>query len=213
MSRKAKQRESSDSVGAVEVRPLTPRMLDDLAQVLKGSWGATCFCMCARLKDAQLRALPGDGPAKERRRSAMAKLARRKTAPGLLAYRDGEPVGWVAVGPRRAYARVDASRATPRFDDQDVWIIPCVTVSKTARGHGIAVVLIRAAADYALAQGAPVIEAYPRAGDKRAGDDNVYFGTEPLFRRAGFELVRGPLRDRPKNWLPRLVMRYVGEPN
>ncbi|MGI9409265.1 MAG: GNAT family N-acetyltransferase, partial [Hyphomicrobiaceae bacterium] len=152
----------------------------------------------------------GDGPVKDRRRGAMTKLARRRIAPGLLAYEDGEPVGWVAVGPRQNYVRVDTSRATPRVDDQEVWIIPCVTVSKTARGRGIAVVLIKAAVDYAIAQGAPAVEAYPRASDRRTGDDNVYFGTEPLFRRAGFETIRGPLPDRPKNWLPRLAMRFSG---
>ena len=140
----------------------------------------------------------------------MTKLARGKIAPGLLAYEDGKPVGWIAVGPRENYVRVDTSRATPRVDEHEVWIIPCVTVSKAARGRGIAVALIKAAVDYARTHGAPVVEAYPRASDKRTGDDNVYFGTEPLFRRAGFETVRGPLGDRPKNWLPRLAMRFSG---
>jgi hypothetical protein len=47
----------------------------------------------------------------------------------------------------------------------------------------------------------------PRTGAERTGDDNAYFGTEPLFRRAGFRVVRNPLKDRPRNWIPRVAMR------
>ena len=88
-----------------------------------------------------------------------------------------------------------------------MWVIPCVTVCKTARGRGVAVALIRAAVAYASEKGAPAVEAYPRAGAKRTGDDNAYFGTEPLFRRAGFRVVRKPLKNLPRNWVPRVAMR------
>jgi GNAT superfamily N-acetyltransferase len=138
---------------------------------------------------------------------AMAKLAGRPYAPGLVAFEDDEPVGWIAVAPREELGRVVASRATPPVDDQAVWVIPCVTVRKTARGRGIAVAAIRAAVAYAVEQGASVIEAYPRAGEDRTGDDSVYFGTEPMFRSAGFRVVRQPLEGLPKNWSPRLAMR------
>ena len=78
---------------------------------------------------------------------------------------------------------------------------------KTARGRGVALALIRAAVAYATENGAPFVEAYPRAGATRTGDDNAYFGTEPLFRRAGFRVVRKPLENRPRNWIPRVTMR------
>ena len=165
--------------------------------------------MHPRLTEPQMRALPGSGPLKERRRAALIKLARRRHAPGLIAFEGELPVGWVAVAPRPELARVDGSGATPRVDDLAVWVIPCVTVRKTARGQGVALALIRAAAAYAFAQGAPAVEAYPRAGDARTGDDNAYFGTEPLFRRAGFRVVRGPLENRPRNWTPRVTMRLI----
>lgn len=45
------------------------------------------------------------------------------------------------------------------------------------------------------------------AGSTRTGDDNAYFGTEPLFRRAGFRVVRKPLKGRPHNWVARVTMR------
>ncbi len=209
MANLAKPRRQKRAGPALECRPLTPALMDALAEVLRGGWGHGCWCLYPRLTDAQMRAVTGKGSASDRRRAAMARLARRRRSPGLLAFEGDVPVGWVAVAPRPELARVAASRATPPVDDQAVWVIPCVTVRKTARGRGVAVALIRAAVDYAAAQGASIVEAYPRAGDARTGDDNAFFGTEPMFRRAGFEVVRGPLPDRPKNWIPRLAMRIA----
>jgi len=181
--------------------------MDALDTVFRGSWGTGCWCMHPRLTAAQMRALPGSGSERERRRDAMTKLARRRRAPGLLALEGNEPVGWIAIAPRTELARVEASRATPPVDDVSVWVIPCVTVRKTARGRGIAVALIKSATGYAFENGAPAVEAYPRAGTMRTGDDNAYFGTEPLFRRAGFRIVREPLANRPRNWIARVAMR------
>ena len=188
---------------------MSPQLMDELGTVLRGGWGAGCWCMHPRLSDAQMRELPGSGPLKQRRREAMTELAGHSRAPGLLAFDGDEPVGWVAVAPRGELARIEESRATPRVDDKDVWVIPCITVRKAARGRGIAVALIRAAVAYAAEHGAAAVEAYPRAGAERSGDDSIYFGTEPLFRRAGFEVVRQPLENRPRNWLPRLAMRFT----
>ena len=163
--------------------------------------------MFPRLTEKQTRELPGDGSVSPRRKAAMTILAGREHAPGLLAYEDGEPVGWVAVAPRNELTRIARSRAAPPVDDAPVWVIPCITVIKAHRGRGIAVALIKAAVAYACEQGAPAVDAYPRADGKRTGDDNVFFGTETMFRRAGFEVVREPLPNRPRNWLPRPAMR------
>ncbi len=75
-------------------RPLTPGLMDEFGTVLRGTWGAGCWCMYPRLTDTQLRELPGSGSASQRRRDAMTKLARRRCAPGLLAFEGDEPVGW-----------------------------------------------------------------------------------------------------------------------
>jgi GNAT superfamily N-acetyltransferase len=174
--------------------------MDCMGTVLRGSWGAGCWCMFPRLAgEAQRIGSKG-------RRAAMTALARRRRAPGLLAFDGDEAVGWIAIAPRTEYRRIEASRATPRVDEVDVWVIPCITVRPSARGRGIALALIRAAVAYAKAQGAPALEAYPRAGSARTRDDNAYFGTEPLFRRAGFQLIRRPLKSQ-RNFVPRVTFR------
>lgn len=171
--------------------------MDCMGSVLRGSWGASCWCMYPRLSSA------ASNLGSRKRRDAMTKLARRKRAPGLLAFQGDEPVGWVAIAPREELARIEASRATPRVDDVRVWVIPCITVRPGARGRGIAVRLIKAAVAYSKTHGAPAIEAYPRAGSARTKDDNAFFGTEPLFRRAGFKVIREPLPGR----VARVTMR------
>ena len=210
-STKVPTRSGKAQASSLAVKPLTPRLMDDLGAVLRGSWGSGCWCMFPRLTRALERELPGSGNGAQRRREAMTKLARRRRAPGLLAFEGDEPVGWIAIAPRTELARVEASSATPRVDDEDVWVIPCVTVAKTARGRGIALALIRAAVAYAAEHGAPAVEAYPRAGTARTADDNAFFGTEPMFRHAGFKVIRKPLENRSRNWVPRVTMRKTIE--
>jgi GNAT superfamily N-acetyltransferase len=192
-------------------RPLTPDLMDDMGKVLRGGWGAGCWCMHPRQTDSQMRAMKEKGSLTQARRKAMAKLAGKPRAPGLLAFDGEEVAGWIAVAPRPELARIDASKAMPRVDNVDVWVIPCITIRKGERGRGVAVALIRAAADYAFAHGAPAVEAYPRAGSERSDDGNAYFGTEPMFRRAGFKVVRKPLTNLPRTWLPRVTMRLTRE--
>lgn len=193
--------------GRATIRRLTASRMDDLGAVLRGGWSTGCWCMYPRLTAALARALPGPGSEVARRKGAMTALARRRRAPGLLAYLDGEPVGWVAVAPRPELVKIDLSRATPRVDGVPVWVIPCIAVRSHARGHGLAVELIRAAVDYARSQGATAVEAYPRAANARVKDDLAFYGTERLFRRAGFRVIRKPMHGLPASWTPRVTMR------
>jgi hypothetical protein len=65
---------------------------------------------------------------------------------------------------------------------------------------------------YAGRHGAPAVEAYPRAGAARTADNNAWFGTEAMFRRAGFRVIRKPLKNLPRNWVPRVTMRIDAAP-
>jgi GNAT superfamily N-acetyltransferase len=198
--------------GQLTIRPLTAAHVDDVKTVMRGTWGASCWDLFPRYSAAQQRELGitggGPGTAEAKRRAALAKLARRrKNSAGLVAYRGAEPIGFVSLGPRHDYSRVENSKATPPVDDVAAWVIPCITVRRGHRGQGVAVAMIRAAVDYARRRGAPAVEAHPRVGAKRVHDDLAFFGTRAMFQKAGFRQVRGVLPGLPKGWAPRVTMR------
>jgi GNAT superfamily N-acetyltransferase len=198
--------------GKLTIRPLTAARVDDVKTVTRGTWGSACWDLFPRYTAAQKRELGivggGPGAAEAKRRAALAKLARRrKNSAGLVAYEDGEPIGWISLGPRYDFSMIDKSRATPPVDDVAAWVIPCITVRRGHRGQGIAVAMIRAAVDYAGQRGAPAVEAYPRAEGKRLHDDLAFFGTEAMFQKAGFRKIRGVMPRLPKGWTPRVTMR------
>jgi GNAT superfamily N-acetyltransferase len=132
----------------------------------------------------------------EGNRHALRRIVAGGTAPGLLAYRAGEPVGWVAVEPREAYPRLDRSRTLKRVDDRPVWSITCFFVARTHRGRGVTGVLIEAAVRWARRHGARIVEAYPVEYEKEVGDAWVYTGAASTFLGAGFQEVarRSPTR-------------------
>jgi GNAT superfamily N-acetyltransferase len=197
--------------GKLVIRPLTAARVDDVKVVMRGTWGSSCWDLFPRYTATQQRDLGitgGPGTAEARRRAALARLARRrKNSPGLMAYRGAEPIGFISLGPRSDYSRVENSKATPPVDDVPAWVIPCITVRGGHRGQGVAVAMIRAAVDYAGKRGAPAVEAHPRAGTKRVNDDFAFFGTRAMFEKAGFREVRGVLPGLPKGWAPRVAMR------
>lgn len=198
--------------GKLTIRPLTAARVDDVKTVTKGTWGTSCWDLFPRFTEGQKRALgiiggaPGTGQA--RRRAVLAKLARRrKNSAGLMAYRGGEPIGFISLGPRYDFSRIERSKATPPVDDVAAWVIPCITVRRGYRGTGVGIAMIRAAVVYAGTRGAPAVEAYPRAGATRVHDDLAFFGTKAMFQKAGFRQVRGVIAGLPKGWAPRVTMR------
>jgi len=118
--------------------------------------------------------------------------------PGLLAYVDGEPAGWVRVGPRPPLARLVASRIVKSgsrepLDDPSVWAVSCFSVRRDFRGSGVAARLLTAAIDAARAGGARVLEGYPfdlAAGPRTSNE--LYHGALTTFEAAGFAVVARP---------------------
>lgn len=198
--------------GELTIRPLTAARVDDVKTVTKGTWGSSCWDLFPRFTAAQKRALgiTGGAPGTEeaKRRAVLAKLARRrKNSAGLMAYRSGEPIGFISLGPRYDFSRIETSKATPPVDQVAAWVIPCITVRRGYRGAGVGLAMIRAAVEYAGLRGAPAVEAYPRADATRIHDDLAFFGTKAMFEKAGFKQVRGVIPGLPKGWAPRVTMR------
>lgn len=172
------------------IHPLTPARLPDLA-ALFGQGGDPKWCWCAYFR---VRGMDwtNSSPAGNRRvlERAVRRDARSGRHPGLVAYRDGEAVGWVSLAPREEFERLEHSTLLARVDDRQVWSIVCFVVGRRARGQGVADALLAAAVDYARKHGATLLEAYPvdTAGG-RVPAANAYHGTLGMFERAGFRVV------------------------
>jgi GNAT superfamily N-acetyltransferase len=124
----------------------------------------------------------------------MHEIVEAGSEPGLLAYRDGQPVGWTSVAPRPQYGRImRSSRIGPAPEeaaDERVWSIVCFWIPRKERGKGVANELLKGAVEHARARGASVLEAYPvdTAGGRRPSA-NLFTGTLSMFKRAGFREV------------------------
>jgi GNAT superfamily N-acetyltransferase len=185
----------------VDCHPLNADRWRDL-EILFGPRGATggCWCMYWRLPRAQFTAQKGEGT-----KNAFQHLVESGAIVGLLAYFQGQPVGWCAIAPRQSYSVLERSRILKRVDEASVWSVVCFFVSKAFRGKGVTTALLRAAIEYARRQGARIIEGYP-IEPKNSPMPAVFAwtGLASAFRQAGFVEVLRRSETRP-------IMRYVVE--
>ena len=119
------------------------------------------------------------------------------TVPGLLAYADGQPVGWIALEPRGAYPRLAHSRVLKPVDGQEVWSVTCFFVDRKFRGQGVTVRLLKAAVEYVRSKGGRIVEGYPVEARGKVPDVFVYTGTSSAFEKAGFKEVARHSPTRP----------------
>jgi GNAT superfamily N-acetyltransferase len=172
-----------------EIRPATAQRWDDVATVFgrRGGYGG-CWCMFWRQTGKDFN--EGCG---EPNRDAFRSLIADGTEPGLLAYDDGAPIGWVAVAPRSEFGRILRSptlRPRDGSDDETVWSLNCFVVRPDARGRGVARALIDGAVAFARERGATAVEAYPVVTEGRqVPDDELYTGALDWFTDAGFVIV------------------------
>ncbi len=128
---------------------------------------------------------------------------------GLVAYLDGEPVGWCAVEPRTAYPRLLLKTRVPwegRTEDKaddTVWAVTCFVTRAGFRRRGVSRALARAAVDFARQRGARALEGYPMIPQSEQVItllSELHVGSRGIFEDAGFTEVSRPT-------LRRVVMR------
>jgi GNAT superfamily N-acetyltransferase len=178
----------------LEIHPLTRDRWDDLVTLFDRPGDPKgCWCMFWRVRSRDFERLWGAGA-----KAAFREVVDEGPPPGLLAYRDGAPVGWCAVAPREAYPRVLNSRVLKPFDDDSgCWSMVCFYVVRGERRGGIAAALLEAAVAFAADHGATSIEGFPKdtaGADKHANE--MFVGSMSMFAEAGFEEVarRSPQR-------------------
>jgi GNAT superfamily N-acetyltransferase len=180
--------------GAIEIRPVTADRWDDLERLF-GPRGACAGCWCMWWRRTRAEFNRGLGPGN---RAALRRIVKRGEIPGLIAYVDGVPTGWVCVGPRRVFGGLARSRLLAPLDDTPVWSVVCFFVARGGRRRGLTVWLLRAAVDFARACGAGVVEGYP-VDPRGAGlpTTSVYTGVVAAFQQAGFTRAGGRSPSRP----------------
>jgi GNAT superfamily N-acetyltransferase len=187
----------------IQVSPA--RDFNDMATMFapKRPESSVCWCLSWRLSAAENRALRGPD-----RADTVRELCSRPVAPGVLAHRDGEVVGWAGIAPRAELHPFAHSRKIPHLDDLPIWSLWCIRVRAGFRKQGITPALIEGAVDYARASGAPGVESYPvDNGDQRVDLTMAYVGTRRMFERAGFRKMADT--DAISGGFPRIIMRRM----
>ncbi|MFA8435464.1 MAG: N-acetyltransferase family protein [Marinifilaceae bacterium] len=176
-----------------EFQPLTSERFSDFEQLF-GARGACegCWCMYWRLHRKEYEKGRGD-----LNHEAMKQLVEEGTIPGILAYADGEPVGWCSLGPRKDYIRFETSRLFKPIDDKEVWSIVCFFVQRDWRGKGVQTQLLQYAVEYCRSRKVKILEGYPHVPSKeKMPDAFAWTGIAKAFLKAGFQEVAQPSKTR-----------------
>lgn len=186
----------------IVVVPANEANWNDIKTVF-GTRGDAFKCQCQRYKlqpGEGFASFPVDERADRLRQQTNCGNPEASTTSGLLAYLDGEPVGWCAVEPRPAYPglvrvyRVPWLGRTEDRTDDSVWAVTCVLARTGFRKRGVSRALAGAAVDFARARGARALEAYPMM--TQPGQDvawgELHVGSRSIFAAAGLKEVSQP---------------------
>jgi GNAT superfamily N-acetyltransferase len=188
--------------------PANEASWEDLRAIF-GDRGYPAYCQCQKLKYknwAERKATPVSQRMQRLEEQTHCGYPSSETTSGLVAYLEGEPVGWCAAEPRTAYQRLTrqvtwAGRNEDKTDD-GVWAVTCFVTRAGFRRRGVSRALALATVDFARQRGARALEGYPmlvEPGEEITwGENNV--GVRSIFADAGFEEVSHPT-------LRRVVMR------
>jgi GNAT superfamily N-acetyltransferase len=181
----------------LKFHPLTPERWRDFENLFgeRGACGG-CWCMWSRLSRSQYETQKG-----ARNERAMKKLVDGGRAPGIIAYQNGQPIGWCSVAPRQEFLRLERSRILKPVDEQPVWSVVCFFVAKEYRGGGLSAKLLKAAIDFVRVRGGRIVEGYPVEPKEKQADAFVWTGLASAFVKAGFKEVERRSETRP-------IMRY-----
>jgi len=176
------------------IRPVTPDRWDDLEELF-GPQGAFAGCWCAywRLRHTEFRET---GAAHHR--DVLRDRVDSGEPPGLLAYREDEPVAWVSVEPRDRFEAFEYARVYTPVDETPVWTVTCFFLREDVRGEGLTTHLLEAVKRHVRAHGGTAVEGYPeRPADPSSSVTPGYMGLVPAFESAGFERVAELSNGRP----------------
>jgi GNAT superfamily N-acetyltransferase len=172
----------------IETREVTPALWPQVEALFRPNGAcAGCWCMFWRLeKGERFEDVQG---AEARRRFREGILSGE--IHGVLAFSEGEPIGWCTFGRRTSFARLDRSPSLKCDDAGTVWSVPCFYVKSGYRQAGVATRLLDHAVRAIRRRKGSVVEGYPTLPDRRGRYIPAfsYTGTMSLFSNAGFALA------------------------
>jgi len=177
----------------LSIQPLRRNLWNDFEELfgLNGACGG-CWCMHWKLRGKAFEKAKGSVT-----RQMHKALIDAGTVTGLLAYMDGEVVGWVAVEPRSAYEKLAYSRVLKPVDGQEVWSVTCLYTARQHRRKRVSVSLLKAAVEHVRHQGGKIVEGYPVDAQQAMPAPFIYTGTASAFQQAGFKEVARNSPTRP----------------
>jgi GNAT superfamily N-acetyltransferase len=183
--------------------------------VIFGTRGYPARCRCQRFKTTTDEWWHDPIPIEERifrqRQQTDCGYPDSGATSGLVAYLDGEAVGWCAVEPRSEYMRLGQTPWKGREEDagdEDTWTVACFVTRVGFRRRGLTYPLAEATVEYARTRGARALEGYPMIttpGEEVTWGE-LYVGTRQVFVAAGFTQVSHPSKRR-------VVMRIELQPS
>lgn len=206
-----RQPRAKDTAAAVTVEVLTEERWADYETLFcSAAIPGRCWCMWWRTTQKEAIANRGEG----NKRALREKVAAGEPV-GLLAYADGEPVGWCSVGPRDAFPRIARSVAlTPVAGAEappGTWSTVCYFVHRKHRKQRIAHALLRAAVEFAGAHGAAAFEGYPvKPRDGKLDNNSAFPGLKSMYDEAGFDEVASRSPDRSIQMIMRRALSGAG---
>lgn len=199
MVARTKQKAPDDGTKIV---PANEASWADLTAIF-GTRGEGAICQCQRYKLQPREAFkhfPPEVRAERLREQTNCGGRKAKTTSGLVAYRDGEPVGWCAIEPRPAYIgllrvyRVPWQGRDEDKSDESIWAVTCFFTRAGYRRQGVSRALARAAVGFARERGARALEGYPMI--TRRGQEipwgELHVGSRSIFTAAGFTEINRP---------------------
>ncbi len=188
---------NTETVEGLKLCVLTPDHWLDFEKLFGENGAGGCWCMWWRLPEKKFAEQTG-----EPNKAAMKQLVESGYVPGILAYDREQPVAWCSVGARESYPALHRYWQLDKGLDKTTWSIVCFFVDEKFRRRGLMKTLIEKAMEYALSQGATIIEGYPIEPDKELTGFRGYTGITSVYKSLGFAEVE-------RNKRQEILMRYV----
>ena len=185
---------------AITVRPVSEALFDDV-QTVFGDRGQAARCQCQGYRLGWYAQHSDDVQGRR-------ELLRDQVIEGhgLVAYLDGEPVGWCSLAPRSDYPYLRQTTWKGRTEDKDdasIWAVTCFVTRAGVRHQGVSRALAAGTVELARDRGARAVEAYPMkpAPGKDVTWGEMHVGALSAFIAGGYRVVHMPS-------LRRAVVRY-----